>query len=950
MKTVGMLVEAQMGQNPFAGIISTFVPVLGLLLMAPIKVAAQAMQQSDLWCSEREIRTLIAKQTQQQLQANLDRWDAIFSGDGSRATSEEKEERKMIFCSAAAAIENKQMNPGSRLIAMDRMRGIGTGAVVSIPRLNAVVKDTSERDDLRRAAVQSIRGIDASDSEDELFFVLNSEDPELSHLAADALLAHYSDQAGEKASDPYHVNVYMMMARNPKNSQYRIDGVDFLGEVAKPSPEVAAQLVASLEDSSFLVRSHAARQIGALAQTKTSTSILKALHRGVPMLRAATQDDNYTLRANALYALRWLQPNDDETIEFLLKALQEDEQIVVRSDAAIALGSVLSSSPFKDNARRAIDVLTESISAHPKSSASALAEIAESLPAKIQSGSINSAEAVSILEKFLHAIEKTDPLPPGSEQAVAQSKQTISAQIPVARRLGEEIFLRRLLSSPWTLLLTALLAGYSIVYLIRPLWLLKLDDFSSAMDKTAEGKNQLASTVTYLFKFVLNFLSPMTYSNRVLDAWVAQHLVAVREEFFAKDTVKERATYVPCPVILNDTTTLARLTSTELREEFAKHKQMLIWGEGGSGKTTLACQIAKWGLSDAEEERLSPHRMLPVLLEDDFGPQSNTNGCAFTAAILGQLSDEIGAASWNISESLFRHLLQSRRILVIVDHFSEMTEETRSLIRPDLPTCPVKALVITSRAKETLGHLTKITVQPLRIEGDRVASFIDAYLRQKGKRELFADEEFFSHCTQLSHIAGQGNITILLASLYVDQMISAKEKTARRIHSDVPDNIYELVLSYLNTLNRDISEDKLDNRSVHRVAKSVAWQCLKNGYEPGSALRDDVLQSLAASDAESKLDYLVERLHILHVLGPAQDRLRFALDPIAVYLAAGYLIDLYWANDTQWHSFYENKSELPSDFLKAVQDCSTALDPHHALPQTVMQALIERSHPDLARV
>ncbi|MEP0835726.1 hypothetical protein NDI48_31650 [Microcoleus sp. AS-A8] len=50
-----------------------------------------------------------------------------------------------------------------------------------------------------------------------------------------------------------------------------------------------------------------------------------------------------------------------------------------------------------------------------------------------------------------------------------------------------------------------------------------------------------------------------------------------------------------------------------------------------------------------------------------------------------------------------------------------------------------------------------------------------AYLR--GKRDRFTDTEFFDACSRLSTMVGTRNITVLLAKLYAEQLIAAKEGT-----------------------------------------------------------------------------------------------------------------------------------------------------------------------------
>ena len=47
-----------------------------------------------------------------------------------------------------------------------------------------------------------------------------------------------------------------------------------------------------------------------------------------------------------------------------------------------------------------------------------------------------------------------------------------------------------------------------------------------------------------------------------------------------------------------------------------KKVTLLIVGEGGAGKTSLACQMATWAMAEEPEQRLcKTHQMLPVLIE-----------------------------------------------------------------------------------------------------------------------------------------------------------------------------------------------------------------------------------------------------------------------------------------------------------------------------------------------
>jgi len=268
-------------------------------------------------------------------------------------------------------------------------------------------------------------------------------------------------------------------------------------------------------------------------------------------------------------------------------------------------------------------------------------------------------------------------------------------------------------------------------------------------------------------------------------------------------------------------------------------------------------------------------------------------------AIRGQLQAAIDATD-PIPDELLNRFLRQQRILVIADRLSEMNEDTRKEIRPGHPDFSVNALIVTSRLEEKLDDIDKTTIKPLRIEGNRLSSFMEAYLTQRGKRDSCNDPKFFDACSRLSVIVGQRNITVLLAKLYAEQMIATKEGTA----VDLPDNIPDLMLSYLNELNRGAVDNEPNTRTVQQDAKAIAWECLKQTYKPASARHNEVLAVLTASNgnnsAEARLQYLEKHLRLIQTVGSAQDKIRFALDPLAEYLAGLHLVEDYSNNKTKW--------------------------------------------------
>jgi hypothetical protein len=332
-------------------------------------------------------------------------------------------------------------------------------------------------------------------------------------------------------------------------------------------------------------------------------------------------------------------------------------------------------------------------------------------------------------------------------------------------------------------------------------------------------------------------------------------------------------------------------------------------------------------MSDDGGERLCEHLILPVLIEQELDFEVSQGQPPFTEVIRGQLQAIIGEIE-PIPQRLLDRLLRRRHVLVIVDHFSEMSESTRREIRPGHPDFPVNALIVTSRIEEKLDGVPKTTIKPLRIGGNRLSSFMEAYLTQRGKRDLFNDSEFFDACSRLSQIIQERDATVLFAKMYAEQMIVSQEDATE---VNMPNNVPDLILSYINTLNSGIAEHKRDDREVHRDAKAIAWECLKQNYRPDFAKYDDVIEALTLlhSDcaAEERLDYLENRLRLVQIQEPGKNRVRFVLDPLAEYLAAMQVVDLFGQDEETWQSFIDKVAPMKDTpieikgFLLALWDC-----------------------------
>ncbi|MBT9313152.1 HEAT repeat domain-containing protein [Leptothoe kymatousa] len=489
----------------------------------------------------------------------------------------------------------------------------------------------------------------------------------------------------------------------------------------------------------------------------------------------------------------------------------------------------------------------------------------------------------------------------------------------------------------WIAILPILtLSGVSIAYLSilwkRPLWLLHLP-----------AQFSIPSTQITLTPDIVLWLK---YRPKVLDAWVDVRIEQALTEFESRTTVEERLIHISLPVSV-DRKTNPQLTAEDL-QTFCKRQlfRLVIVGEGGIGKTSLACQIAKWSMAEVQEERICAHRMIPVLIEEEL---DGTLLDAITLQIRNLRNDEKP-----VSEELLNQLLEKRRVLVIVDHLSEMSEKTRKAVRYKDPKSPVNALIVTSRLEDILGReVTQTTIKPQRVSGKQLSIFMDDYLKAKDQRELFEDEDYFDALRRLSQlVTEEKEITVLLARLYADQMISVVQD---QFINDLPTNITDLILSYLNELNRNVQDGRLDDTKVQQNAKVTAWECLKNTLKPETANREQVIEKLlllkgdnnfAQEQAKNALDYLEKPLSLIRTISPAKTRIRFTLDPLAEYLAALHLVERLRDNENDWQAFFQeiyaksNSLEEIQGFLLALRNCCEAESgSSFRVPESIIQRL-----------
>jgi formylglycine-generating enzyme required for sulfatase activity len=253
-----------------------------------------------------------------------------------------------------------------------------------------------------------------------------------------------------------------------------------------------------------------------------------------------------------------------------------------------------------------------------------------------------------------------------------------------------------------------------------------------------------------------------------------------------------------------------------------------------------------------------------------------------------------------LSAELIDALLAAKRLIPIVDHLSELTPAAREQL---LAALPAGLALVTSRSDDDGFRERPLSrIVPQRIAVERLQAFFLDYLRRKGQGEALSDDDLMPAQAQLKRIVGDKPITVLLAQMFIDDVIANREQGL--LAGSVP----ELMLSYVRRLDtpadtalRRRAGLEINGSLVQRALRVVALTSHRQGpggqpllqpLEFSDALARSALMAveplglgLSREQAEALLGYLIE-LRLLLQPGAAVGRLRFPLDPLADHLAA----------------------------------------------------------------
>jgi photosystem II stability/assembly factor-like uncharacterized protein len=414
-----------------------------------------------------------------------------------------------------------------------------------------------------------------------------------------------------------------------------------------------------------------------------------------------------------------------------------------------------------------------------------------------------------------------------------------------------------------------------------------------------------------------------------LDAWVARRAQALRAAIERTPLFTQRPMYIPTSVSVSSrggNTILTEPAADELIALWsASVRALVILGLGGSGKSTLACELARRWIEPGEGAGAGRPARIPLLIEGEVEDVSRSATQTLTRMIGDDETDQ------DIVDSLLLH----GRAILILDGLSERSPRTQEYIASVHGHMPGASVLITARNPIDMGPVPVITVTCEPLTTHTLVYFVNEYIRRTEAHRVFPARQqvlVSSRIVELVEGSPSVRVTPLLLKAFIDNAVSAFQ---RGMGIEVlPVSVPEVFLEYLRRLNPQgpSTPDHVPDAQMLAAARTVAAVELDEAFVPRVVRRTRVEQALRRTAVAGEIVRSLGRLIANGVLEESAPggipMLRFALDPVAEYLAALHWLELLSDDRKEWDSFLMRLAELPgypqtmSGFLRALADCA----------------------------
>lgn len=193
------------------------------------------------------------------------------------------------------------------------------------------------------------------------------------------------------------------------------------------------------------------------------------------------------------------------------------------------------------------------------------------------------------------------------------------------------------------------------------------------------------------------------------------------------------------------------------------------------------------------QERIAPHRMLPILVEDDSHD--------LVAAVANHLRRMVGPDE--VDDDIVPSLLRHKRLLIIVDALSERSQTMQEHVQSIAGLADVNSLVITSRREPDFGPVPVATLWPERIALSTLVGFVLEYLRVTGAEMLFPGRDALHLADRLMGVVERSSpqlaVTPLLVTLFIGQAAALRRAGAGL--EEMPVSTPDVILDYIRRTN-----------------------------------------------------------------------------------------------------------------------------------------------------
>jgi hypothetical protein len=427
-----------------------------------------------------------------------------------------------------------------------------------------------------------------------------------------------------------------------------------------------------------------------------------------------------------------------------------------------------------------------------------------------------------------------------------------------------------------------------------------------------------------------------------LDAWTTTRRERALLSLERTPFLAQRSLFIPLPVQEDKPAgrLLLQPTSTDFGYLFASDVTLIqIVGPGGSGKSTFAAQLARWGLEPTSARRLTPQYMIPVFIQEDASD--------IIASVAGHLRQMLGPD--DLERDLIVELLRRKRVLVIIDGLSERSRETQVAIARMFQAAELGAVVITARHNYDFGPTPTSTLRPQNI-ADRLYYFLAEYLRLTDARETLSGKQAKGVSDRVIALFEQRSsrlpITPLIVKLIVDQAVELQRQNLSMI--ELSGSVANAIIDYLKRVNPsdDHAENSVSDDVIIAGARMLAECGLRESFTPHDFFKEDAIRALEATRDGERSHSIVSRLVDNGVIEErvrgGTSFLRFGLDPVAEYLAVMYWLDRFRSNEGEWLAWMtavESATGYPESMeglLAALEECLESYSPHFYVPGLVL--------------